>query len=142
MQVKIKKLVEHAEIPKYAKVGDAGMDLVAVDVCEDRDHQFIEYGTGIAVQIPEGHVGLIFPRSSVSKTSLSLANAVGVIDSNYTGEIKCRFRSVFDNEHLEYSVGDRIAQLVILPYPTIEFKEVEELDETNRGSGGFGSTGR
>ena len=101
MKVKIKKLHPDAVIPSYAKPGDAGMDLTAiskrVETGSDENGEYIEYGTGLAIEIPEGHVGLVFPRSSVSKKDLFLANAVGVIDSGYRGEVKLRFKL------LEYS---------------------------------------
>lgn len=140
LKVKFKKLVKHAFVPEYAKPGDAGMDLVAIDSYKNHDYKFIEYGTGLAVKIPEGYVGLLYPRSSISKTSHTLANSVGVIDSGYTGEIKFRMRYVDDREDMEYSFGDRIGQLIIVPYPKIELEEVEELPDTERGEGGFGST--
>ena len=91
MEVKIKKLCETAVIPSYAKPGDAGMDLVATSRVFDK-YGNVEYGTGLAMEIPEGYVGLIFARSSISKQDLSLANAVGVIDSGYRGEIKFKFK--------------------------------------------------
>jgi len=137
MKVKIKKLHENAIIPKYAKLGDCGLDLTATSFTPGRG--FMEYGTGLAIEIPEGYVGLIFPRSSISNKALTLANSVGVIDSGYRGEIKCRFYSAND-QFTSYNLGDRIAQLVILPYPEIELEEIEELSETERSIGGFGST--
>ena len=91
------------------------------------------------MEIPEGHVGLLYPRSSISKTSCSLRNAVGVIDSGYRGEIMLKF-SCSTNLNI-YNVGDRVAQLIIMPYPQVQFEEVEELSDTDRGEGGFGSTG-
>lgn len=94
MKVKIKKLHPEAIIPSYATQGDAGMDMTAVSAHIDKSGLFIEYGTGIAVEIPEGFVGLLFPRSSLSKTSLVLANHVGVVDSGYRGEIKFRFKEL------------------------------------------------
>lgn len=142
LKIKVKRLVKHAFLPEYAKDGDAGMDLVAIDSYKNHDYKFIEYGTGIAVEIPEGYVGLIYPRSSISKTSHTLANSVGVIDSGYTGEIKLRMRYVEEREDMEYTFGDRIGQLIIMPIPTIEIEEVEELKETKRGSSGFGSSGK
>ena len=135
MKVKIKKLRERAIIPKYAKPGDAGIDLSAAD--RSVKGIWITYYTGLAIEIPEGYVGLLFPRSSVYKTEQRLANSVGVIDSGYRGEIMMKF----NRSMKEYQVGDRIGQLIILPYPQIEFEEVKELSETNRGTGGFGSTG-
>lgn len=143
LDVKVKKLVPHVEIPSYGKEGDAGIDLVAIDKYHNRDYDFVEYGTGLALEIPAGYVGLLFPRSSVSKTPLYLCNSVGVVDSNYRGEVKLRYRNVSENkEHLEYEVGDRVGQLIIIPYPTVILTESSELTETSRGSGGFGSSGR
>jgi dUTP pyrophosphatase len=143
LKVKIRKLAKHAKIPQYIKNGDAGMDLYAVDYLYNHDYNFHEYGTGLAMQIPEGYVGLVFPRSSISKTPYSLCNSVGMIDSSYTGEIKLRFKDIeLDKEHNQYMVGDRIGQIIIMPYPQVAFVEVDELDKTDRGSGGFGSTGR
>lgn len=141
IDVKIKRLVEHAEIPQYAKPGDAGLDLVAVDCYHDSTYGFAEYGTGLSVEIPEGYVGLLFPRSSISKTPYLLCNSVGVVDSGYRGEVKLRFKTTdHDRTHLEYSVGDKVGQLIVLPYPKVNLIEVEELSKTDRGTGGFGST--
>lgn len=141
MKVNIKKLQPDAVIPKYAKEGDAGMDIVATSVISEDESQ-ITYGTGIAVEIPEGFVGYVFPRSSVRKMTLSLSNSVGVIDSGYRGEIQATFRRTNGNIQTEYIVGDRIAQIIIMPVPYVEFTEVEELSSTERGEGGFGSTGK
>ena len=137
MKVRIKRLHPDAVIPKYAKAGDAGMDLTAVEM--EREWNIVTYKTGLAIEIPEGHVGLLFPRSSVYKTSMVLSNCVGVIDSGYRGEIMLKFRSTESNK--AYEVGDRVGQLIILPYPQVEFEEVENLSSTERGSGGYGSTG-
>jgi len=139
MKVKVMKLDAAAVIPKYAKNGDAGMDLHAVSFGIDQNNNYV-YGTGLAMEIPEGHVGLIFPRSSISKTAHSLRNAVGVIDSGYRGEIMLKFDINTHNSPV-YEIGDRIGQVVILPYPQVEFEEVFELSKTTRGNGGFGSTG-
>lgn len=140
MKVKIKKLHPNAVIPKYAKDGDAGMDLIAISK-EDLNPLQIKYGTGLAMQIPEGFVGLVFPRSSIMKAGLSLSNAVGVIDSGYRGELMAVFNKKVAPHAKNYEVGDRIAQIIILPYPHIAFEETNELSDTDRGSGGFGSTG-
>ena len=139
MKVKIKKLHPDAVIPKYAKPGDAGMDLTAVDVEFDHERKIVVYGTGLALEIPFWHVGLLFPRSSIYKTGQTLTNCVGVIDSGYRGEIMMKF-SLSANRN-EYQIGDRIGQLIIMPYPRIDFKEVDELTASERGSGGYGSTG-
>ena len=144
MEVKVKKLHPDAIIPKYAKSGDAGMDLYATSMEKD-GYGSITYGTGIALEIPEGYVGLIFPRSSIYKTGLRLSNSVGVADSGYRGEIFIKFKPFKVpyrcTRPTEYEVGDRIAQLIIMPYPQIEFVEAETLSDSDRGAGGFGSTG-
>tara|TARA_R100000152_G_C6734141_1_gene158490 strand:- start:130 stop:555 length:426 start_codon:yes stop_codon:yes gene_type:complete len=139
VKVKVMKLDAGAKIPKYAKPGDAGMDLHAVSESFD-DHGNYVYGTGLAMEIPEGYVGLIFPRSSISKTAHSLRNAVGVIDSGYRGEIIFKFAINTLNSPV-YKIGDRIGQIIILPYPQIEFEQAWELSKTQRGKGGYGSTG-
>ena len=151
MQVRVKKLHPDAVIPSYAKPGDAGMDMVAIDSSISADGLYVEYSTGIAVEIPEGYVGLMFPRSSLSKTTMLLSNHVGVIDSGYRGEIKFRFKDLnmqqeFDGswycDETAYEVGNKIGQLVILPYPQIELVEATELSDTDRGADGFGSSGK
>lgn len=138
--INIKKTNELAIIPKYAHSTDAGMDLVAVSMNET--DKYIEYDTGIALEIPKGYVGLVFSRSSVSKLDLVQANSVGVIDSSYRNSIKVRFKKLKDNGVCVYVPGERIAQLIVLPYPMIGFNEVEKLSDSDRGLGGFGSTGR
>jgi dUTP pyrophosphatase len=140
MKVRFKKLSERAVKPQYAKPGDAGMDMVATSLV--KNEVFYEYGTDIAVEIPEGYVGLVFPRSSISKTKQILANHVGVVDSGYRGEIKFRFKKLDWDSGEVYNVGDKVGQLIIIPYPTIELEEVSELNETHRGDGAFGSTGK
>ena len=140
MKVKIKKLHKDAVIPKYSRPGDAGMDIVALGVLKQSKEQ-VSYGTGIAVEIPEGHVGLIFPRSSIKNYELMLSNSVGVIDSGYRGEIQVTFNTRFWGD-IVYKKGEKIAQMIIMPYPQIEMEEVEELSSTERGEGGFGSTGK
>ena len=138
IEVKIKKLHPDAVIPTYAKLGDAGMDLYAVDMNWDKHGNFV-YHTGLSMEIPEGYVGLLFPRSSISKTPHRLRNSVGVIDSGYRGEIILKFGG---NSHpTTYDVGDRVAQIIIMPFPEVRFVESLELSETERGDGGFGSTG-
>ena len=139
MKVRIKRLHPDAVIPKYAKAGDAGMDLTAVET--EREWDIVTYKTGLAVEIPKGHVGLLFPRSSVYKTSMTLSNCVGVIDSGYRGEVMLKFRDQHRDHSNAYDVGDRVGQLIIMPYPQVEFEEVENLSSTDRGSGGYGSTG-
>jgi dUTP pyrophosphatase len=137
--VNFKKLVPEAVIPQYAKEGDAGLDLTATSV--NQTDKYIEYGTGLALQIPEGFVGLLFPRSSVTNKDLMLKNAVGVIDSGYRGEIKFRFQITKENPEI-YNIGERIGQIIIMPYPKIKFNEVCELAPSERGEGGYGSSGK
>ena len=141
MQIKIKRLHNNAVVPKYAKTGDAGLDLVATEII-NKDVFQITYGTGLAMEIPTGYVGLVFPRSSVRKYDLSLTNCVGVIDSGYRGELQATFRRHKGVASVDYEVGDKIAQMIIVPYPSIEFIETDELSETERGTGGFGSSGK
>jgi dUTP pyrophosphatase len=141
MKVRIKKLNENAVIPSYAKDGDAGMDLVATRIISNTTFD-VSYGTDLAMEIPNGFVGLVFPRSSIRKYELALSNSVGVIDSGYRGELQATFKKTNGLDSIAYKVGDRIAQIMIIPHPPIEFKEVDDLSETERGDGGFGSTGK
>lgn len=141
MEVRFKKIHPNAVAPARAHPTDAGFDLTAVSVSEDRIRGIVTYGTGIAVEIPVGHVGLLFPRSSVYKHQLSLANSVGVVDSGYRGEVMFKFR-VCSPHISRYSVGDRIGQIIIIPYPEVVFSESDVLSETDRGEGGYGSSGR
>ena len=137
MRIRIKKTHPNAVIPRYAHFGDAAVDLVATTKWED-DYGNLCYGTGLAMEIPQGHVGLLFPRSSISKTNLRLANAVGVIDSGYRGEIILKFDKLGDHS---YNVGDRVGQLMLTLVPSIQFVEVQRLPSSDRGDGGFGSSG-
>jgi len=146
MIVRIKKLDPNAVIPSKAHVNDAGLDLFATSVrMEQHEGTYIEYGTGIAIDIPSGHAGFLFPRSSISKVQLSLCNSVGCVDAGFLGEIKLRFQAVNGNglrqSKLAYEVGDRIGQLIILPLPEVTLVEVDELGDSERGDGGFGSSG-
>lgn len=138
LPIKIKKLDPKAVIPQYAKEGDAGMDLTAISR-KLTPKGFLEMGTGLAISIPDGYVGLIFPRSSISNKCMTLANSVGVVDAKFRGEITFRFKTSNGGKGA-YEVGDRVGQLIVMPYPKVQFAEVEELDETDRGDGGFGST--
>lgn len=139
LKIKFKKLNPNAVTPRQGTTGAAGFDLTAVSL--KVTETTLKYDTGIAVEIPTGYVGLLFPRSSICKTGLSLANSVGVIDSDYRGSISFVFYK--GAEFIEpYSYRDRIGQLLIVPIPAVEFVEAEELSETERGSGGYGSTGR
>lgn len=142
VKVPIKKLSPDAVIPTYSKEGDAGMDLTAVS--KEITDDYISYKTGLSFEIPSGYVGLLFPRSSNSKKDLLLTNSVGVIDSGYRGEVELRFKPILNGklENIKtYDVGDRVGQIMIIPYPKIEFVETENLSQSQRGDGGFGSTG-
>ena len=152
MKVNVKKLDSNAVLPTYAKHGDAGMDLTATSKSYD-EYGNVVYGTSLAFEIPDGYVGLLLPRSSNTKKDLVLGNSVGVIDSGYRGELVFKFKAL-DTKYLEdgrltytkkdfmtsYNVGERIGQIIIMPYPQIEFNLVDELSTTDRGVGGFGST--
>jgi dUTP pyrophosphatase len=141
MKVKIKTLSSDAIIPTYAKASDAGLDLVATSIVSGTPTQ-ITYGLGISLEIPDGFVGLVFPRSSIRNYDLALTNSVGVIDSGYRGELQATFKKTKGLESKIYEVGERVVQIIIIPHPSIEFIEVEELTTTERGEGGFGSTGK
>lgn len=149
MEVKLKKLVENAVIPTYAKPGDAGMDMTAIAYEYDAEKDCHIYKTGIALEIPEGYVGLLFPRSSNRKTNAYMCNHVGVVDSGYRGDIAFSFKNrdkieadVIPALVKPYEVGDKIGQIIIVPYPQISCVEVDELSTSERGAGGHGSTGR
>jgi dUTP pyrophosphatase len=144
IDVKIRKVHPDAVIPTYAHPGDAGMDVTAVAI--NITDNYIEYDTGLQFQLPAGYVMLIFPRSSNSKKDLLLANSVGLLDSGYTGNLKLRFKHIHSHSHPTsdeqmYNIGDRVGQRMIVPYPEINFIETEDFEDTERGSGGFGSSG-
>ena len=141
MQVKIKLLTENSVKPKYAKASDAGLDLVATSIISNTTFQ-VTYGLGIALEIPNGFVGLVFPRSSIRNTELTLSNSVGVIDSGYRGELQATFNKLNGLDSIAYNVGDRVVQLVIIPHPVVQLKVVDELSNSERGEGGFGSSGK
>lgn len=141
MKVKIKKLHPSAVIPTKAHASDAGFDLTAVWSGWDNDSKVFEYGFGLSFEIPEGYVGLIFPRSSIFRKDLFLTNCVGVIDNGYRGEVTVKFKSTTGRIPDSYNVGARVAQMIIMPIPQVTFVEVKELSDTDRGSGGYGSTG-
>lgn len=143
VKVKVKKLVPGAVLPKKAHASDAGFDLVAVSQKFEK-RQYV-YGFGLAFEIPEGYVGLVFPRSSVYKKDLIMSNCVGVVDSGYRGEVTARFNMAGRPDDAEgfpmYQVGERVAQLVIMKLPDVDLEEAEELGDSERGTGGYGSTG-
>ena len=167
-----KKLVPEAKDPIKFHKTDLGFDLYAISKKET--DKYIEYGTGLAFEIPEGFGGFVFPRSSVTKEDLILKNSVGVIDPDYRGEIKFRYsklihnlfnftsyslydpkinnfvdipaletkRMINENEISLYDIGDRVGQIIILELPKVYLLESEDLSDTNRGSNGYGSTGK
>ncbi len=184
--INVKRLCAEAKLPTRAHATDAGWDLYAASRVFDRKGT-VTYGTGIAMEIPEGHVGLVFPRSSVANKDLNLSNSVGVIDAGYRGEITVRFRptlSFFERDlppasdpddydgrdqtdpttqyvsfhgrdermpdvpagclpfaNHNYEVGERVAQIIIMPFPEVAFQEAASLSDSERGTGGYGSTG-
>ncbi len=144
MMLKIKRLTDDAIMPVRAHKGDAGMDLTCTTISQELNEAgqlILVYHTGLAMEIPEGYVGLIFPRSSIANKSITLTNAVGVVDSNYRGEVMAKFRSTTDVVPAIYKPGERFAQLVIVPILDTQIEEVTELSESARNEGGFGSTG-
>lgn len=164
MEIKYKKLNESAKEPYKKYEIDAGFDLYATSI--NKTNKYIEYGTGLAFEIPEGYVGLLFPRSSVTEEDLMLKNAVGVVDATYRGEIRFRYiysihdafenRVIYNNyttdnyidilmpnRHIDkYEIGDRCGQIIFMEIPKIKLKQVSELTETERGTGGYGTSGK
>ena len=157
IEVKIKRLSEKAVLPKKAFPTDGGYDMYATSI-EFDDYGNIVYGLGWAFEIPEGYVGLLFPRSSTSKFDINMQNSIGLIDCHFRGEVKAKYRptstqpvrgaktnciEVYQSNSADiYEVGDKVAQMVFIKLPETELKEVEELSKTDRGEGGWGHTGR
>jgi len=164
MTIRVRRLADNAVIPAYAHPTDAGMDLTAVSKRVD-EYGCVVYGTGLAFEIPDGYAGFLFPRSSNSRQDLLLSNCVGVVDSGYRGEVMLKFRRVMKmkkdrrclgmdyyedviapeddiRRYMEYEVGERIGQIIILPYPKVTFQVADSLSDSDRGAGGYGSTGR
>lgn len=144
MELKFKRLDDSAVLPIRANKGDAGLDLTAINVTTEVNEcgeVLIVYHTGIAVEIPEGYVGLLFPRSSISKKALMASNCVGVIDSGYRGEIMSKMRTTTNVVPAIYKPGERFCQLVIVPYLSdITIVESNDLSDSDRGEGGYGSS--
>ena len=139
IDVKIRKVDENAVIPFRAHPSDAGMDVTAISM--EMTEDYVEYDTGLQFQLPEGYAMLIFPRSSNSKKDLLLCNSVGILDAGYTGNLKLRFKLTTEGYTEKiYNPGDKVGQIMIIPYPEINFIETEVFNETERGDGGFGST--
>lgn len=156
LNVRIKKLSDKAVIPTYAHDGDAGMDLTAVSYEYNKEYDYWEYKTDLAMELPKGYFAFILLRSSNSKKDVYLCNGIGLCDSIYTGNYTLRFKyrdktnkfinaikKLFGKEQKPpYEIGNRIGQIIILPYPHINFQIVDELTKTERGDGGYGSTGK
>lgn len=146
VKVQFKRTNPNTPVPEKASDGAVAVDLVAVDAKINYEKGYIQYSTGLHIAVPPGYGAFLFPRSSISKTPHSLANSVGVIDWDYRGELLVRMRfneyNCLENGDDIYKIGDRICQMVIMQVPEVEYEEVDELDDTNRGAGGFGSTGK
>lgn len=141
MKVKIKKTHPNGKIPTYATDGSGAFDFYSAEDVKVTETHVHAINLGVAMEIPQGHVLLLFPRSSIGKnTWLRMANSVGVIDSDYRGTIHALYENSYCYDE-NIKEGDRIAQGIIVPIPQVEFEEVEELSITERGEGGFGSTG-
>ncbi len=139
--VKVKKLHPNAKVPQYMTAGAAAVDLYATEV--KLEQMYVEYKTGLAFEIAPGHMGLLMPRSSISsQTTLVLSNSVGLLDEDFRGEVTFRFRPLHIDGNKIYKVGERIGQLLILPVPRMNIIEVDELSDTERGTGGYGSSGK
>ena len=157
MEIKIKKLDERAIMPSKAFPTDAGFDLKAISMEYD-EYGNIVYGFGWAFDIPEGYVGLLFPRSSCSKFDLSMPNCIGVIDAGFHGEVKAKFRPTSTqpvrgaktetievyhcNSAVIFKIGDKVAQMIVVEIPKVEYVVADELPKSLRGEGGWGHTGR
>lgn len=144
MDEKILKIVSQGQVPSYGSIGAAGFDLYCAneETIVARPDQLVKIPTGIKMQIPEGYFGAIYPRSSAGiKLRIKLANSTGIIDSDYRGEI-ILFIVNEGKDDVEIKKGDRLVQMIIQPYLKVSIEEVNHLDDTERGEGGFGSTGR
>lgn len=141
--LKIQLLNPDAKIPTRANISDAGLDLYCVNTPHIDGNAIFTYHTGVATEIPEGYVGLLFPRSSIHKMNIRQCNAVGVIDAGYRGEIMVKYDLTIGSDcSIIYNHGDKIAQLVIIPIPTVNISVVDSLGDSERGERGFGSSGR
>ena len=143
MQLPILKLKDEAILPTRAHAGDAGLDLYACEAAHIGPGERWSVGTGVGVEIPEDHAGLVLPRSGLARDhGIALVNAPGLIDSGYRGELRVLLLNTDPAETFRVAPGDRIAQLVLTPIATPEPVEAEALEESARGQGGFGSSGR
>ena len=141
--VNIKRLDPTVELPKYVHPTDAGLDLRSNEDCILKPFERRLVSTGLAIALPDGYAGFVQPRSGLAiKQGLSIVNTPGLIDAHYRGELKVILINLDPTNNIQINKGDRIAQLVILPFLAAEFSDADTLDETDRGAGGFGSTGR
>ena len=144
MELKFKRLKDSAVLPIRGTKGAAGIDLTCTNITttlNEANQLMLVYHTDLAVEIPKGYVGLLVPRSSIWKKSLMLTDSLGIIDADFRGEIVAIMKATTDTVPAIYKQGERFCQLVILKKPEYTIKEVEELSKTERGEGGFGSTG-
>ena len=142
MELNVKLLSDNAVLPENAYAGDAGIDLQATEALVLRPFERALIPTGLAMAIPEGYAGFVLPRSgSAINQGLSLVNSPGLIDSGYRGEIKCIAINLDPQNDISIQVGDRVAQLVVMKVENLQLMQVDELDATQRGEGGFGSSG-
>lgn len=138
----VRRLDPSVEIPTRAHAGDAGLDLQAAEAASVGPGERRSVGTGIAVSIPEGHAGLVLPRSGLAANhGIALVNSPGLIDSGYRGEVRVLLLNTDREQTFEVKRGDRIAQLLVVPLPELTVQEQDELEDSPRGAGGFGSTG-
>jgi len=143
VELRFAKLIPEARLPTRAHEGDAGLDLYACEAAHIGPGERWSVGTGVAVEIPEGHAGLVLPRSGLAqKHGIALVNAPGLIDAGYRGELRVLLLNTDPAEIFRVEAGDRIAQLVVVPVGLTEPVEAERLTESARGDGGFGSSGR
>jgi dUTP pyrophosphatase len=143
VELAFRRLREHAVLPARAHEGDAGLDLCAVEAVRLKPGERMSVGTGLGVEIPPGHAGLVLPRSGLAaRHGIALVNAPGLIDSGYRGEIRVLLLNTDRDSSFEIAPGDRIAQLLVTPFAEVEPVVARELATTARGGGGFGSTGR
>jgi dUTP diphosphatase len=143
VELRIAKLRDEARVPTRAHEGDAGLDLYACEAAHLGPGERWSVGTGVAVEVPEGHAGLVLPRSGLARDhGIALVNSPGLIDAGYRGEVRVLLLNTDPAEVFRIASGDRIAQLVIAPIGLAESVEVESLGESARGDGGFGSSGR
>lgn len=142
MNLRVRRLDDRAVLPTRAHAGDAGLDLHALDGATLAPGERAAIATGIAVEIPGGHAGLVLPRSGLAlRHGLALVNAPGLIDSGYRGELRVLLLNTDRAAVFRITAGDRIAQLVVVPVQTVSIVEAEELSVSARGAGGFGSSG-